>query len=344
MKLDFHPTVRSLALALGALAAPAGAQDLIGPLPYTSADDSPFGVLETWIEDFEDHDFDLPGATISGGFVTSSSFSGPIVDSVDADDGAIDGGCSNCDSYFSASGLVEIQFATWDGVYPSFAGLVWVDGSGTFGFEAFDARGASLGTVMATLGDGSFTGGTAEDRFFGVQHAAGVSRIRISGSSMEIDHVQVVPPAGAPGPYCAPKTTSNGCVPSITYAGTPSATSGSGFVVGATSMINNKACILLYGLQGPNALPYQGGVLCVKPPIGRTPVQFTGGTAGPNDCSGAPAFDMNAFAVGAAGGAPAAALLQPGTAVVCQWWGRDPGFSTPNDTQLSNALHYAVGL
>jgi hypothetical protein len=143
--------------------------------------------------------------------------------------------------------------------------------------------------------------------------------------------------------YCTAKTTANSCVPSIGSTGAPSATSGSGFIVNGTTFINNKSCLLFYGTTGQAATTFQGGTLCVKTPIKRTPGTNTFGNPPPNDCSGAPAIDMNLFAAGGGGGTPLPALLVPGTVVDCQWWGRDPGFPAPNNTQLSNGLEYTVG-
>jgi hypothetical protein len=144
--------------------------------------------------------------------------------------------------------------------------------------------------------------------------------------------------------YCTAKTNALGCTPQIAGLGTPSATKGSGFVVTGTAVRNRKAGLLLYGTSGKNAAPFQGGTLCVATPLRRTIGVASGGNAAPiNDCSGVYAQDMNAFAVGALGGNPLAALSQPGTVVTAQWWGRDPGFPFPINTTLTNGLEYTVG-
>jgi len=143
--------------------------------------------------------------------------------------------------------------------------------------------------------------------------------------------------------YCTAKLNSLGCTPAISASGNSSAAASSGFVVSAANVLNNKPGLLFYGLNGPAAAPFQGGFLCIAPPLHRAPVVYSGGSSGPLDCSGVLSFDMNAFAAGALGGAPLPELLLPGSFVQCQWWGRDNGFAAPLNTSLSDALGYVVG-
>jgi hypothetical protein len=113
--------------------------------------------------------------------------------------------------------------------------------------------------------------------------------------------------------------------------------------VSCSNVRNNKNGLLFYGVSGRASSPYQGGTLCVKAPIKRSPAISSGGAPLPaNDCSGIYSIDMNAFAVSAGPPAPLPALTIPGTVVDCQWWGRDPGFPAPNNTTLSNGLEYTV--
>ncbi len=145
----------------------------------------------------------------------------------------------------------------------------------------------------------------------------------------------------APTGFCTAKLNSLGCAPQLGFSGASSASAASGFEVLCSQARNQKAGLLIYSLTGPDATPFQGGYLCVAAPRQRTPVTNSGGSASGDDCSGVFAFDLNAFASGALGGAPAPELSNPGASVHCQQWSRDPG-SLAN-SGLSSGLRYVVG-
>jgi hypothetical protein len=176
---------------------------------------------------------------------------------------------------------------------------------------------------------GSFSGGPWSGPFSNSNHW----KFRLYGSC-------VTPPTT----YCTAKVNGLGCVPFMSFTGTPSASASSGFLAQGNNERNLKNGLLFYGTTGQSAIPFTGGTLCVASPVRRTPGTNSGGNPLPaNDCSGVYSIDMNCFAAGACGGAPFAGLKTPGTVVDCQWWGRDPGFPAPNNTSLTNALEYTVG-
>lgn len=175
--------------------APSGAAaQPLGPTPYLCSSDSPFNAVSfVWFyrEAFESG-FQVPGVSASAGAVYGP---GGLTDSVDCDDGTIDGSGTNGHSFFFASGSVGIRFtfsAAVLGALPTHAGVVWTDGNNPIRFEAFDALGVSLGVIQGNHADGTFAGTTAEDRFYGFIHAAGISAILISNGSggIEVDHLQ----------------------------------------------------------------------------------------------------------------------------------------------------------
>jgi len=166
----------------------------VGPTPYLSQADSPFAPAGTfYLEDFEDGSLNTPGVAASTGSVVAP---GAITDSVDGDDGTIDGSGKGGHSFFANPGSDGIRF-TFDagalGTLPTAAGIVWTDGTGEITFEAFGALGASLGTIgPVPIADTTIGGQTDEDRLFGVYDAGGVSAIFISNTSggIEVDHLQ----------------------------------------------------------------------------------------------------------------------------------------------------------
>ncbi len=134
--------------------------------------------------------------------------------------------------------------------------------------------------------------------------------------------------------YCTGKVNSLGCTPSVGWSGTPSATAGAPFLVNCAQLINQTAGLAIYSGR-PNAAPFQGGELCVKPPLRRSPVLAAGGSSSGADCSGAFTYDLGARIQ--AGVDP---LLAPGAELFLQFWARDP--QAASTTSLSNALRLLV--
>ena len=130
--------------------------------------------------------------------------------------------------------------------------------------------------------------------------------------------------------YCQGKQHSGGCTPALGSSPGLPALSGGPWHVTAASLLNNQPCVVIWGLASNNG-PFQGGTLCVLPPVVRTPVQQSGGNPPPFDCSGAMQLDLTSVIPPA---------LVPVTVYV-QLWGRDPG--DPFTSSLSNALEVLVG-
>jgi hypothetical protein len=171
------------------------AQAVFGPTPYTSFSNSPFNSITFsyfHLETFEGG-FNVPGVNASAGSIQGP---GGLTDSVDVDDGLIDGSGTNGRSYFFSGGQAGIRF-TFDvgvlGLLPTHAGIVWTDGVNNIRFEAFDAANNSLGILNGNHAGGTFNGQTDEDRFYGINHDAGIGSILIQSTNfggIELDHLQ----------------------------------------------------------------------------------------------------------------------------------------------------------
>lgn len=188
-----------------------GQAQFLGPSAYLQFSDSPFyglGLANFQLEDMEDHLFNVAGATADTG-IRGSDFGTDLIDSVDADDGVINGtnndGAGHYGESLWGSGSITITFDdTTFGSLPTHAGGVWTDGVNDITFEAWDENGVSLGTVVGSHADGDFFGGTSEDRFYGVIYAGGISRISFSDpSGIEIDHIQFGGMVPEPGTVAA---------------------------------------------------------------------------------------------------------------------------------------------
>jgi len=209
--------IRSAFVAMLLMVASTGsvwAGSILGPTPYLCFDtatapsgcggkDSPFKAVSFGsyfhLETFEDHLLNVPGVTASAGGVTSVVFGPLIHDSVDADDGAIDGSGLQGDSYFSNNAAAGITFTFNAGALgglPTDVGIVWTDGAGntTVTFQARDAANNLVCNIASPLGNSASNAGeTDEDRFFGCISSTGIASIFISdsgGGGIEVDHLQ----------------------------------------------------------------------------------------------------------------------------------------------------------
>lgn len=172
---------------------------MLDPTPYLSKADSPFTDLSFssyfYLEDWEDDALTTPGVTTPSTQL-GSDFGESRIDSVDGDDGTVDGVCAGgCNTLWDAGPVTFTFDEVALGGLPTHVGAVWTDGPPATSaiLEAFDEADVSIGVSMDTgNADADNTGGVAEDRFLGVVHAAGVKRIVIRSSSgaIEVDHLQ----------------------------------------------------------------------------------------------------------------------------------------------------------
>lgn len=193
----FSPCLTSAEITAGKGTGPAGPA-LFGPSPYLSPADSPFAGLSFeyfFREDFEDGQLNTPGVSSTG----IVGFPGQFSDSVDSDDGAIDGHGNQGRALFAAvpQGITFTFDAAALGHLPTHAGVVWTDAESprttSVFLESFNANGSSSGVFGPfTVGDNTTGGTTLEDRFLGVVDPGGISAIRIfhQAAQIEVDHLQ----------------------------------------------------------------------------------------------------------------------------------------------------------
>lgn len=187
----------------------------LGPTPYLSTVDSPFdmsGIGSTFFfEDFEDGSFDLPPGVTSYPYVLNAP--SPTTDSVDADDGLLDG--VGRDGWSLTPVALTTTFSNppyWVktfrlrfdesvlGYLPDSFGFVWTDGvsSSRLSIQVEYPDGSRAFTSFGPLMDELDSGHTVEDRFIGVRSTIPFEIVRVSNSyyghnwinQFEMDHIQ----------------------------------------------------------------------------------------------------------------------------------------------------------
>jgi len=134
--------------------------------------------------------------------------------------------------------------------------------------------------------------------------------------------------------FCLPLQNSAGCTPSISATGSATLAGPDDLVVRATSVLNNRQGLLMWGTSSVLA-PLGAGFRCVGAPVRRMPVQNSGGAASGTSCTGTYAqaipdalFSANGFLAG--------------QVLYFQWWSRDNGYSAPNNIGLTDGLRIMV--
>lgn len=194
-------------LALGITGSSLG--QFIGPSAYLQTSDSPWATLPSsyftyfHLDNFETGALAAPGVSASSGLVIDENYTqGIFIDSVDGDAGGVNGSGNGGKSWYGDTGSVTWTFnAGVLGTLPTHAGIVWTDGANSITFEAWDENEDYLGFLQGNHADGSFLGETAEDRFYGIVHSGGISKIRLTNSGgIEMDHLQFGRQSAVPEP------------------------------------------------------------------------------------------------------------------------------------------------
>jgi len=181
-------------------------------------------------------------------------------------------------------------------------------------------------------------GGNFGGRVDGLGDVTGDGRSEVVIADYHAGYVYVYSPCScAPNidNYCTSKINSKGCTPTIGSSGCPGLTGPDDFYLTAYNIINNKNGIFFWGV-GRNNTAFQGGTLCVAPPMIRTKVQNSNGNPPPDDCSGTLSYHFSQAYMNFHG-------LTAGMVLNGQWWYRDPALGPPHPVGLTDGIEWKLG-
>ncbi len=138
-----------------------------------------------------------------------------------------------------------------------------------------------------------------------------------------------------PETYCTGKTNSSGCVPFLSFTGSPSVT-GATFSLRAEQVLVGEVGFVLYGSQRSN-LNFHGGKLCVKAPFTRLLPPKVGQNSGAPPCTGLAKTNFNTRIQ--SGTDPS---LTAGQCVTAQWRMRDPGLGDGFNDAFTDAVEFVI--
>ncbi len=136
-----------------------------------------------------------------------------------------------------------------------------------------------------------------------------------------------------PAAYCTAKINSSGCLPLIRAIGSPSLAAPANFFVQSYRLVVQQNGLTFFGLNGPDQVPFQDGLLCVKPPLYRLAIK---NTTGSTPCQGSLTHTLSEMLAHPSGGG----FILAGQLVCCQSWYRDS--LVPSTTGLSGGLKFEV--
>ena len=206
------------------------------------------------------------------------------------------------------------------------------DDSGLAGYVGvWDTSPLTTPTVLANIGPNATSysldiGSSTVARYF---HLRGKDYAGNLGPTWHFG--PVLANANSVSTYCTGKTNSLGCVPTVSWSGTPDVSSGT-FTVHCANVINNKNGLLYWG-RAPAAAPFQGGFMCIASPTRRTQLQLSFGNSSGNSCTGSFDFTFTTSYMNQEN-------IDPGNTIYCEFWMRDPAIAST--TGLSNAIQFTV--